>query len=636
MLPGYLIDATWSDYALPVPWQVNQLGAANNYNNGNSTPIGIGQVITEIGLAFQVWNDVPTSRAGAQFYGTTTETNAGLDGINLLTWSDAFGFGSNAYAVALVFVLEREVTVGPGTRDVNGDGDEDLHPTIYPDGAVLPPGTIIDADIKFNSGYYDWTDSPNGTPTIAWIRSVAVHEIGHFFGLAHSPYLTPEPPTMFPYTSSSAIGVQQACMTLEPDDISGISRYYPESSEASSYGAIAGKVMLSSSEGGGGCSVVAIDRVTGRTTACNITYGLWMSDGTPAGSYTIDWLPKGCYVLGVEYFDGSELRWNSNYNLDVWWSNVCNGTPSPLGFAPNGELYKPNNTNNDELAPPAIINVAPGQTVTLDDAYINTQAPDPPAGATQLTLADNAFVEYTFTDGFVFPYFGVNYSSVYVGSNGYLTFTAGDTDSSATVAEFAGPLPRIAALWSDLNPGSGSLSGGVYVRQDSARCVITCLAIPAKENARPNTVSITLYRQGTIQIDYRYLGGRDALVGISPGGSPTLQQIDYTATPTVAATGPAAIYELFSGSYLPANVIDLTGRTLFFVPTDGGAYDVRPTVGDVNDDGIVDWSDFSALSGAYGSEAGDSHYNPAVDLNGDGKIDFSDIAPLSSLYNKEL
>ena len=54
---------------------------------------------------------------------------------------------------------------------------------------------------------------------------------------------------------------------------------------------------------------------------------------------------------------------------------------------------------------------------------------------------------------FPFPFYGVSYSAVFVNSDGNLTFTEGDHASSdRSVARFdAGP-PRIAPLFSDLDP----------------------------------------------------------------------------------------------------------------------------------------------------------------------------------------
>ena len=45
---------------------------------------------------------------------------------------------------------------------------------------------------------------------------------------------------------------------------------------------------------------------------------------------------------------------------------------------------------------------------------------------TGITLADDAFQQITFQGGFQFPFFGETYSSVFVNSDGNLTFAEGD------------------------------------------------------------------------------------------------------------------------------------------------------------------------------------------------------------------
>ena len=47
--------------------------------------------------------------------------------------------------------------------------------------------------------------------------------------------------------------------------------------------------------------------------------------------------------------------------------------------------------------------------------------------------------------------YGQTYSTFYVGSNGYITFTAGDTDYTESLSDHFGE-PRISALFDDLNP----------------------------------------------------------------------------------------------------------------------------------------------------------------------------------------
>jgi len=57
-------------------------------------------------------------------------------------------------------------------------------------------------------------------------------------------------------------------------------------------------------------------------------------------------------------------------------------------------------------------------------------------------------------------------------------------------------------------------------------------------------------------------------------------------------------------------------------------------LGDVNDDGVVDYLDICELSAAYGSVAGDSNWNEEADVNGDNTIDVHDSYVLGNNYGK--
>ena len=59
-------------------------------------------------------------------------------------------------------------------------------------------------------------------------------------------------------------------------------------------------------------------------------------------------------------------------------------------------------------------------------------------------------------------------------------------------------------------------------------------------------------------------------------------------------------------------------------------------LGDVDGDGAVGASDLVALNEAYGSERGDSNWDPYCDLNGDDKIDASDLFEISKNFGKSL
>ena len=86
-------------------------------------------------------------------------------------------------------------------------------------------------------------------------------------------------------------------------------------------------------------------------------------------------------------------------------------------------------------------------------------------GEKTLSLSSNDVVEEVFPRVFKFPFFGVNYDRMYVGSNGYINFGQVDIISSPTHNNhFASP--RISALLTNLDPSKGGNSRAVKVNYD--------------------------------------------------------------------------------------------------------------------------------------------------------------------------
>ncbi len=148
-----------------------------------------------------------------------------------------------------------------------------------------------------------------------------------------------------------------------------------------------------------------------------------------------------------------------------------------------------------------------------------------------LALGDDASTD-ALALGFTFPFFGVNYTSVFVSSNGYVTFGTASSfvnfnsgpDLSTVLDRMAGGFPRIAALWNDLDPSAG---GGVFFNALADRVLITWNAVPRFEAPdSSNTFQIALFPGGIIQLTYSSISPASTdpvfggfLVGISPGSS---------------------------------------------------------------------------------------------------------------------
>ncbi len=141
-----------------------------------------------------------------------------------------------------------------------------------------------------------------------------------------------------------------------------------------------------------------------------------------------------------------------------------------------------------------------------------------PAGGTTLTLADDNYAAITIGGGNTVGIYGTRASVLYVGGNGYLTMNSGSSAVSESLSShFA--LPRVSALFHDLNPATG---GTVSWKQFADRVAVTYQAVPVYGfSALTNTFQVEMFFDGRIRITYLGLNTPGALVGLSPGnGTP--------------------------------------------------------------------------------------------------------------------
>ncbi|HEX8295097.1 MAG TPA: M36 family metallopeptidase, partial [Chthoniobacteraceae bacterium] len=154
--------------------------------------------------------------------------------------------------------------------------------------------------------------------------------------------------------------------------------------------------------------------------------------------------------------------------------------------------------------------------------YVPTRAPasvfpTDPSGGTAMTFTDDSFVQVIPTNGAQLRLFGVSYSAFFVGSNGYVTFGAGDIEWEESIpSHFA--LPRVSALFDDLLPGS---PGTITRRQLADRIAVTWQAVREYEPASSNNVQIELFFDGRVRITVLGIAAKDGLIGLSSGdGAP--------------------------------------------------------------------------------------------------------------------
>jgi hypothetical protein len=198
-----------------------------------------------------------------------------------------------------------------------------------------------------------------------------------------------------------------------------------------------------------------------------------------------------------------------------------------------------------------------------------------------LTLGDDDSAAQTMA--FPFTFYGRSVSSLFVNSDGNLTFGAADNASTArSLGRLATGAPRIAPFFADLDPSAG---GRVFVDSTSASLTITWCAVPGFELAQTVTTQAVLLPNGVIEFRFGATGLTDGIVGVSPGGAETVTAIDLHAGGQVGEAVPIA--ELFAATA----ELDLVAASRRF-------YMSHPD----NFDQLVFWTDTPVVNDAFAFE----------------------------------
>ncbi|MEE9555432.1 MAG: S8 family serine peptidase [candidate division Zixibacteria bacterium] len=132
-----------------------------------------------------------------------------------------------------------------------------------------------------------------------------------------------------------------------------------------------------------------------------------------------------------------------------------------------------------------------------------------------------------FEFGFVFPFYGNNFTSLRICSNGWASFT------STSGVYFNYPIPDpsqpenlIAPFWDDLNPSQG---GQIWFFANSDSAVVSWIDVPHYGSGGPYTFQLILTSNGRIKYNYASMGYPDdsATLGIQNGSGSIGLQIAY-------------------------------------------------------------------------------------------------------------
>lgn len=168
-------------------------------------------------------------------------------------------------------------------------------------------GAIIDADVLFNGGTYQFTTK--GQAGRFDIQDVATHELGHLLGLDHSGVAGA---TMFPYVDPTVI----LHRSLSADDMGGLRAMYP----GGSFGKISGSLFRSDGSPIVGAQISVRDS-QGRTKGAILT--------TSSGAFTVPALEPDTYSVVAVPMDQPV----GAGNLSSWYTIQTNFGATSLGQA---------------------------------------------------------------------------------------------------------------------------------------------------------------------------------------------------------------------------------------------------------------------------------------------------------------
>lgn len=155
---------------------------------------------------------------------------------------------------------------------------------------VRPPFAdyeMLEADIVLNGASFIWFTDFNNTRTVAqFVEATALHEIGHFLGLMHSPVGGATMIAFYEGGISPTVG-------LSSDEIAAARALYPVPAQLAALGTIKGRVTM----GGRGVlgAVVVAETGAGNVAAATVTL--------ENGAYELSALPPGAYGVRVTPLD---------------------------------------------------------------------------------------------------------------------------------------------------------------------------------------------------------------------------------------------------------------------------------------------------------------------------------------------
>jgi hypothetical protein len=427
--------------------------------------------------------------------------------------------------------------------------------------------TITEGLAFLNGPEFDPADPNTGL-------SIMVHEFGHFSNLAHTqtnggillgiavgtpetsgpaPFNTFGTPTVADFANNGLLetmypfffGPQFGEATPALDDVTSISRLYPEPNYFATTASVSGSIFAPN----------GTTRISGvNVIARNVANPFLDAVSALSGDFTDETDPDVSAVVGTYRFTG--LTPGAQYAVYVD-GILDGGFSTPPRLLPGPEEFSSGATESNTDAPGTFTAAvaAAGTTRTGVDVIFNVPLPGEP-----LPVGDDGFVE--LFPPFPIDFCGQRFASLFVNANGSVTFGRADSAfSESTLSLLNGP-GRIAGLWDDLNASAG---GSVTFEQTANSFTVRWQGVPEFPAVGSNTFSITLNRKNQIgeflgavagnpfSITYGAMSATDGLAGYSCGGALTSgfeQESDLSALRgSIGGLIPVpAIFEDFVGA----------------------------------------------------------------------------------------
>jgi hypothetical protein len=190
----------------------------------------------------------------------------------------------------------------------------------------------------------------------------------------------------------------------------------------------------------------------------------------------------------------------------------------------------------------------------------------------------------SLTPSFPFDFFGQRVTSVFVNSDGNITF--GEADNASTergITRLSTGAPRIAPFFADLDPSAG---GGVFVSSTADAMTFTWCSVPAFGLPQTMTAQATVFPSGTIEFRFGASTLSDGIVALSPGRTERFNNVDLRD-----AGDPPAESAAFGERFVASASLDLIAAARRFYTTHRDDYDQ-----------LVFWTDTPVMTDAFAFE----------------------------------